>query len=243
MRMSVVLVMAAGALGAFAASASANVEAWRVSVAGTYSSDATTTNLECGENYNVPMTGKSSESGTFKSKKATVFDAWHAGTKPELAIADDTKPWRLQGAITRTSEMAMRDEPSGCHEPVQTPACGTKAFTSQGTLYGIPVHRKLMAELGLDMNQAFKLDGGSWEKCPLGMGQAGMPFFPNPKDTVEGLNPPVRIPAAKLFARHARPFQVKGTLQHKGAEKLSPATTDWTYTFEFTLKFTPAGRA
>jgi hypothetical protein len=36
---------------------------WRVSVSGTYRSDATTTNQDCGEDYKTPVTVTSSEAG------------------------------------------------------------------------------------------------------------------------------------------------------------------------------------
>jgi len=211
---------------------------WRASVSGSYTSDATTTNQECGEDYKTPMTVTSSETGTLKTSKATLFDAWHAGKKPELAIHSDLKPLKLAGSKTRTSGLIQRDLPNGCNEPAQTQDCSTKAYSALGNLYGFPVGRKLRVALGLDMNGVFKLQGGEWERCSLAMGQASLPYWTNPRDTAQDLQAIADIPVKKLFARHPRPFQVKGTLARSGGETLRPATSAWRYTFDFTLKFT-----
>jgi hypothetical protein len=238
MRLAGVLIAIAVALSAFTASASANIMVWRASMSGSYSSDATTTNQECGEDYKTPMTVTSSETGTLKTTKATLFDAWHAGKKPELAIHDDMKPMKLAGSKTRTSGLSQRDLPNGCNDPAKTLDCSTKAYSALGTLYGTPVGRKLHAALGLDMNGVFKLQGGEWQRCPLAMGQAALPWWSNPKDTAESLNAIADVPVKKLFAKHPRPFQVKGTLARSGGETSGAAKSTWSYKFDFTLKFT-----
>ena len=211
---------------------------WRASVSGSYTSDGTTTNQECGEDYKTPMTVTSSESGTLKTNKATLFDAWHAGKKPELAIHSDLKPLKLAGSKTRTSGLIQRDLPNGCNEPARTQDCSTKTYSALGNLYGFPAGRKLHAALGLDMNGVFKLQGGEWERCSLAMGQATLPYWTNPKDTAEDLQAIADIPVKKLFARHPRPFQVNGTLARSGGETSGPAKSAWNYKFDFTLKFT-----
>jgi hypothetical protein len=237
MRVAGVVTVLVLALGAFAGSASANIMVWQASVAGTYSSDATTTNQECGADYKTPMTVSSSETGTLKTNKATLFDAWRAGSKPELAIHNDMKPLKLAGTKTRTSGLDLRDEPNGCTSPPRTLDCSTKSYSSYGTLYGRPVGRKLQASLGLDMNGVFNLQGGEWQRCPLAMGQGALPYWTNPKDTAEGLLASVFVPVTKLFAKHPRPFQVKGTLARSGGETSGPAKSTWSYRFDFTLKF------
>jgi hypothetical protein len=221
-----------------AAPASANIMVWRASVSGSYTSDGTTTNQECGEDYKTPMTVTSSESGTLKTTKATLFDAWHAGKRPQLAIHSDLKPLKLAGSKTRTSGLVQRDMPNGCNDPAQTQDCSTKSYSALGNLYGIPVGRKLHAALDLDMRGIFNLQGGEWQKCSLAMGQATLPYWTNPKDDAQDLQAIADIPVKKLFARHPRPFQVKGTLARSGGETLQPATSGWSYKFNFTLKFT-----
>jgi hypothetical protein len=220
------------------ASASANIMVWRASLSGSYASDATTTNQECGDDYNTPMTVTSSESGTLKTTKATLFDAWHAGKKPELAIHSDLKPLKLAGSKTRSSGLIQRDLPNGCNGTAQTQDCSTKSYSALGTLYGMPAGRRLHAALGLDMNGVFKLQGGEWAKCSLAMGQATLPYWTNPKDDAAGLQAVADIPVAKLFAKHPRPFQVKGSLERSGHDTLRPAESTWHYKFDFTLKFT-----
>jgi hypothetical protein len=239
MRSAGVVIALSIALGALAGSASANVKVWRASVSGSYSSDATTTNRECGQDYKTPMTVESSETGTLKTTKGTLFDAWHAGKKLELAIHDDMKPLKLAGSKTRASGLEQRDLPNGCNDPARTLDCSTKSYTSYGNLYGIPVGRKLRVALGLDMNGVFNLAGGEWQRCPLAMGQAALPYWTDPKHPEEGLNATLSVPVAKLFARHPRPFQVKGTLARSGTETSGPATSTWSYKFDFTLKLTP----
>lgn len=238
-----VLIALTLALGALAGSASANVIIWRASLSGTYTSDATTTNTECGDDYKTPMTASSSESGTLRTVRTTLFDAWHAGKKPELAIQNDMKPLRLAGSKTRTSGLQLRDEPNGCNNPPRALDCSTKSWSSYGTLYGIPVGRKLRVALGLDMNGVFKLSGGEWQHCPLAMSQGALPYWTDPKHPEAGLNATVELPVSKLFARRPRPFEVRGTLARNGTETLGRASSDWRYEFNFTLKLTPAGRA
>jgi hypothetical protein len=238
MRLTGVVIAVAIALTALTTGASANVMVWRASLSGGYTSDATTTDQECGEDYNTPMTVTSSETGTLKTTKATLFDAWHAGSKPMLSIQSDLKPLKLAGSKSRTSGLSRRDVPNGCDGPAQTSDCSTKSFSALGTLYGIPVGRKLRVALGLDMNGVFKLQGGEWERCPLAMGQASMPYWTNPKDDAEGLQAIANVPVTKLFAKHPRPFTVKGTLARSGTETLRPATSTWRYRFDFTLRFT-----
>jgi hypothetical protein len=237
-RFTGVVIAVAIALTAFSAGASANVMVWRASLSGSYTSDATTTDQECGEDYNTPLTVTSSETGTLKTTKAALFDAWHAGKKPELAIESDMKPLKLAGSKTRTSGLSARDVPNGCNGPAQTSDCSTKSFSSLGTLYGMPIGRKLQVALSLDMDGVFKLQGGEWERCALAMGQASMPNWTNPKDDAAGLQAIADIPLKKLFAKHPRPFTVKGTLARSGSETLRPATSTWQYRFDFTLKFT-----
>lgn len=232
------VIAGAMALAFSSAPASANIMVWRASVSGNYSSDATTTNQECGEDYTTPMTAASSESGTLETKKATLFDAWRAGRKPELAIHSDLKPLKLAGSKTRTSGLGGRDFPNGCNDAAQAQDCGTKAYSAFGTLYGIPVGRRLHVALGLDMNGVFKLEGGEWQRCPLAMGQAALPYWTNPKDSAEGLQAIADIPVKKLFAAHPRPFRVHGTLARSGGETSGPATSAWRYRFDFTLRFT-----
>jgi hypothetical protein len=241
MRLAGAVTSLALALGVFAGSASANVTIWRVSMSGSYGSDATTTSTECGEDYKTPMTAASSETGTLRTTKSTLFDAWHAGRKPELAIHDDTKPMKLAGSKTRTSGLLQRDLPNGCNDPAQPLDCGTKNYVSWGTLYGFPVGRRLHASLGLDMNGYFKID--EWQKCALAMGQASLPGWTDPKDSAQGLQATADIPVTKLFAKHPRPFRVKGTLARSGTEDEGRVTSTWSYKFDFTLKLTPAGRA
>jgi hypothetical protein len=238
MRLSGVVIAVVTALAVFSGSASANIGVWRVSMSGSYSSDATTTNQECGADYKTPMTATSSESGTLKTTKATLFDAWRAGKKPEFAIHSDLKPMKLAGSKTRTSGLIQRDLPNGCNDPAQPQDCGTKDYSALGTLYGIPVGRKLHVALGLDMNGVFELHGGEWQKCPLAMGQGALPYWTNPKDTAEGLNAIADVPVKKLFAKHPRPFKVTGTLARSGGETSGPAKSTWSYKFDFALKFT-----
>jgi hypothetical protein len=222
--------------------ASANVSVWRVSVSGTYRSDATTTNQECGEDYRTPVTVTSSETGTVKTKKATLFDVWHMGTKPQLAIHDDMKPLKLAGSKTRTSGLVQPDLPNGCNDPAKELDCGTKNFSSLGTLYGTPTGRKLRVSVGLNMNGVFNVDGGGWQRCALGIGQSTIPYWSNPNHPEEGLLASTGMPVAKLFARHMRPFQVTGTLARKGTETSGAATSTWSYKFDFTLKLIPVRR-
>src|SRR3954447_3221751 len=184
-RLTGIIITAAIALTSLSASASANIVVWRASVSGSYTSDATTTNQECGEDYKTPMTATSSESGTLATTKATLFDAWHAGKKPELAIHSDLKPLKLAGSKTRTSGLSQRDTPNGCNGPAQAQDCSTKTYSALGNLYGSPVGRKLHVALGLDMNGVFKLQGGDWDRCSLAMGQATLPYWTNPKDHAE----------------------------------------------------------
>jgi hypothetical protein len=226
------------ALTFLSGSASANIMVWRASLSGSYTSDATTTNQECGEDYKTPMTVTSSESGTLKTTKATLFDAWHADTKPELAIHSDLKPLKLAGSKTRTSGLTQRDLPNGCNEPAQTQDCSTKSYSALGNLYGFPVGRKLHVAVDLDTRGVFKLQGGEWARCSLAMGQATLPSWTNPKDSAEDLQAIADIPVKKLFAAHPRPFQVKGALARSGGETLRPATSAWRYRFDFTVKFT-----
>lgn len=236
MRLAGVTIVLAVVLGAFAGSASANIMVWRASVSGTYTSTATTTNTECGEDYKTPMTASSSENGTLKTVKATLFDAWRAGKKPELVIHNDMKPLLLAGTKTRTSGLEARDLPNGCNNPPRALDCSTKSYSSWGTLYGVPVGRRLSAALGLDMNGYFKLGGGEWQHCPLAMGQAALPYWTDPKHPEQGLNATVDIPVAKLFAKHPRAFQVKGKLVRSGGETEGSASSTWNYEFDFVLK-------
>jgi hypothetical protein len=238
MRLTGVVIAVVIALTAFSAGASANVMVWRASLSGAYTSDATLTDQECGQDYKTPMTVTSTETGSIKTAKATLFDALHFGKKPALTIQSDLKPLKLVGSKSRTSGLSARDVPNGCNGAPQTSDCGTKSVSALGTLYGIPVGRKLHVALGLDMNGVFKLQGGEWERCPLAMGQASMPYWSNPKSGAEGLQAIANVPVTKLFAKHPRPFTVKGTLARSGTETLRPATSTWRYKFDFTLKFT-----
>lgn len=243
MRIAVVTASVALALGLLAGSASANVIIWKVSLSGSYQSNGSVTNQECGEDYKTPMTATAFESGTVQTKRATLFDAWHAGKKPELAIENDMKPMRLAGSITRTSGLEERDTPNGCNDPAQALDCSTKSFRSPGTLYGIPVRRRLKVAVGLDAGGSFDVAGGRWERCPLAMDQGAIPFWTNPKEPAEGLNATVRVPVGKLFAKHPRPFTVAGTLARSGTSDEGAASATWNYKFDFKLKFTFAGRA
>src|SRR4051794_36130456 len=133
MRLAGVVIALAIAFGALTASASANILVWRAAISGTDTSDAATTHQEGGEDYKTPMTVTSSETGTLKTTKAALFDAWHAGKKPELAIHNDMKPLKLAGTKTRTSGLVQRDLPNGCNDPARTLDCSTKSYSSLGT--------------------------------------------------------------------------------------------------------------
>src|SRR6476659_1349080 len=100
MRLAGVVIAFAVLLGAFTGSASANVTIWRVSVAGSYRSDATITAQECGQDSKTPMTATSSETGTLRTNKATLFDVLHEGKKPLLQIENDMKLMKLAGSKT-----------------------------------------------------------------------------------------------------------------------------------------------
>src|SRR4051794_23759329 len=96
-------------------SASAVVHVWRVSLSGTYSSESTVVDNQCGEGFKRSLTGTAKESATVKTKKTALVAVLRLGHgQPEFILHDDRKPLFATGSITRTSDLARRDEPRGC---------------------------------------------------------------------------------------------------------------------------------
>jgi hypothetical protein len=220
-----------------------NATSWRASLSGTYRTEAKVTNSQCGDDYGTTMTASAVETGVVRTTKGATVLAFRAGGQPEFQLKSSAKPLLLAGTITRTSGLSTRDEPRGCHPATDTQDCGTKSFTSQAGLAGQPTGRKVFdVAIELDLNSYFRVAGGAFQQCFLGPGQSALPVFADPRYPGAGINPTVAMPASKLFARHRRAFKVKGTLSHHGSEKTGPATSDWTYSFEYTLSLTPATR-
>jgi hypothetical protein len=216
---------------------------WRASLSGSYRTEATVTNSQCGENYATPMTAGAVESGALRTTKAAVVVAFRANGQPEFQLKSSSSPLLVAGTITRTSGLDNRDEPRGCHPPSGAQDCGTKSFTSQTGLAGEPTGRKVFdVAIELDVNSYFKVAGGGFQHCVLGPGQSALPVFADPKYPGAGINAVAPIPTSKLFARHRRTFTVKGTLSHSGRETTGAAISDWTYSFDYTLRLTPVRR-
>jgi hypothetical protein len=212
-------------------------------LSGTYRTEAKVTNSQCGDDYGTTMTASAVETGVVRTTKGATVLAFRAGGQPEFQLKSSAKPLLLAGTLTRTSGLSTRDEPRGCHPATDAQDCGTKSFTSQAGLAGQPTGRKVFdVAIELDLNSYFRVAGGAFQQCFLGPGQSALPVFADPRYPGAGINPTVAMPASKLFARHRRAFKVKGTLSHHGSEKTGPATSDWTYSFEYTLSLTPATR-
>jgi hypothetical protein len=233
---SLVLVAALAPANALAA----NATFWRASLSGSYRTEATVTNSQCGDDYTTRMTANAVETGVVRTTKGAVVIAFRAGRQPEFQLESDAKPLLLAGAITRASGLDTREEPRGCHSAPGAQDCGTKSFTSQAGLAGQPTGRKVFGvAIELDLNSYFRVAGGGFQRCVLGAGQSALPIFADPKYSGAGLNPVVPMPASKLFARRRRAFKVKGTLSHVGRENTGPAISDWSYNLEYTLNLTP----
>src|SRR4051794_19346014 len=223
--------------------ASAVVHTWKVSLSGTYSSESTVVDNEGGEDSRTPMTGPATESATPRTKKTSLVDVFRLGHgQPEFVLHDDRKPLWATGSITRSSDLARRDEPRGCF-PGGTQAtqdCGTRTFLSRVAFYPSATGRRFHGILiGLDQNGVFDVSGGGFESCILGAGLGGIPFFSNPKNEAEGLQPLAPVPTKKLYGARRRPFTVHGKLARSGGEDTGQGRSTWSYVFDFTLKLTP----
>ena len=233
---SLVLVTALAPAGASAS----NATVWRASLSGSYRTEATVSNSQCGDDYASPMTASAVETGVVRTKKGAIVVAFRAGTQPELQLESSAKALRLAGTISRISGLDTSDEPHGCHPEPATQDCGTRSFTSEAGLAGQPTGRKVFGvAIELDLNSEFKVGGGGFAHCVLGLGQSALPIFADPRYPGTGLNPVAPMPASKLLARHRRAFKVKDTLSHSGRERSGPASADWSYSFEYTLSLTP----
>ena len=241
MRLAPPTLLALLALALFPGAAPAAVHVWKASLSGTYASQASVTNNECGENFNTPMTAAASETATVKTTKTALVDVFRLGHgQPEVTLHDDQKPLKLAGQITRKSDLASRDEPAGCQGRGAPGGCGQKSFTSRGALFANAAGRRLRGvSISLDQNGVFDVAGGGFTGCVLGAGQSAIPYFANPKNDSEALLPLAPVPAKKLFAAHRRAFSVRGKLAHSGSEDTGSGKSDWSYVFSFTLKLTP----